>query len=296
MARIGVSMTPKTTSTISLKTPTNPPLNRHMLVTYALPYANGPLHLGHTVGFIQTDIWVRFQKLAEISAFLCVAMTPMERRPCFLSEKQGISPEQLIAEYHAEHKSCLRDFHIDLDNFYTTHSPENEAFATEFYNCLKNRGDIAERTIRQAFDPVKNMFLPDRYIKGECPNCDAKDQYGDNCEVCGATYSYRFNKSLFDYYLAANPLKKNPIIIFFKLQNYEEFLKEWTRMGHLQDQVTNKLDEWFKEGLRNGIFRGMHLILGFPFLVKKINIFMFGWMHQLDIWRALKIYANEEKI
>lgn len=226
------------------------PKNRRILVTYALPYANGPLHLGHTVGFIQTDIWVRFQKLRGNECFF-VCGDDAHGTPTMLSaEKQGIPPEKLIAEYHAEHEAALRDFHIDLDNFYTTHSPENKAFATQFYNCLKNRGDIAERTIRQAFDPVKQMFLPDRFVKGECPRCGSADQYGDNCEVCGATYSPTDLKNPVSAISGATPIEKESVHYFFCLDHYEEFLKTWTHQGHLQPEITKKLNEWFTAGLQ----------------------------------------------
>lgn len=223
---------------------------RKILVTYALPYANGPLHLGHMVGFIQTDIWVRFQKLiGNQCIFVCGDDT--HGTPTMLSaEKRGIAPTELIAEYHAEHVNTLKDFHIDLDNFHSTHSPENKELATLIYTRLKNRGDIAERTIHQAFDSVKGMFLPDRYVKGECPKCGAKDQYGDNCEACGATYSPTDLINPISVISGTTPIEKESLHFFFCLENYEAFLKEWTHQDHLQPEVTKKLKEWFSAGLQ----------------------------------------------
>lgn len=223
--------------------------SRKMLVTYALPYANGPLHLGHLVGFIQTDIWVGLQKLlGHDCIFVCGDDT--HGTPTMLSaEKRGESPEKLIAEYHAEHSRTLKDFQIGLDNFYTTHSPENKELASLIYTRLKSRGDIAERTIRQAFDSVKNMFLPDRYVKGECPKCGAHDQYGDNCEVCGSTYSPNELINPISVISGTKPIEKESVHFFFCLDHYEDFLKEWTQQDHLQLEVRKKLKEWFEVGL-----------------------------------------------
>lgn len=229
--------------------PVNQTDTRKILVTYALPYANGPLHLGHMVGFIQTDIWVRFQKLlGNDCVFVCGDDT--HGTPTMLSaEKRGITPEKLIAEYHQEHLNTLNDFFIDLDNFYSTHSPENKELASLIYTRLKNRGDIVEKTIRQAFDPIKNMFLPDRYVKGECPKCGALDQYGDNCEVCGATYSPTELKNPISVISGTTPIEKESDHFFFCLDHYEAFLKEWTQQDHLQIEVRKKLKEWFAAGL-----------------------------------------------
>lgn len=223
--------------------------NRKILVTYALPYANGPLHLGHMVGFIQTDIWVRLQKLlGHDCLFVCGDDT--HGTPTMLSaEKRGISPTELIAEYHAEHEGTLKDFHIGLDNFYSTHSKENKELASLIYTRLKKRGDIAEKTIKQAYDPVKNMFLPDRYVKGQCPKCGAGDQYGDNCEVCGATYSPTDLINPVSVISGSTPIEKESLHFFFCLDHYEAFLKEWTQQDHLQIEVRKKLKEWFAAGL-----------------------------------------------
>jgi methionyl-tRNA synthetase len=225
-------------------------LTRKILVTYALPYANGPLHLGHTVGFIQTDIWVRFQRLlGHTCHFVCG--DDAHGTPTMLkAEKLGVTPEALIDEYHAEHQSTLKDLHIGLDNFYTTHSPENKELAETIYTRLLNKGDITERNIRQAYDPVKLLFLPDRYVKGECPKCGAADQYGDSCEACGATYTPTDLKNPVSAISGATPIEKESLHYFFCLDHYETFLKNWTQAGHLQTEVAKKLKEWFEAGLQ----------------------------------------------
>lgn len=224
---------------------------RKIAVTYALPYANGSLHIGHLVGFIQTDIWVRFQKMRGADClFLCGCDghgTPI----MIQAEKMHISPEQLITDIRIEHKHDLDDFLIDLDNYYTTDSPENQALVETIYQRHLAKDNIHKKTIKQAFDPEKNMFLPDRYVKGECPKCGAKDQYGDSCEVCGATYAPTELKNAYSTLSGAKPIEKESEHYFFKLNNFETMLHQWTRNGHLQDQVTHKLDEWFNAGLQD---------------------------------------------
>jgi methionyl-tRNA synthetase len=224
---------------------------RKILVTSALPYANGSLHLGHLVEHIQSDIWVRFQNLiGNQCTFVCgddAHGTPIMLK----AAAQNMTPEELINFYHAEHKQDLDDFKISYDNYYTTHSPENRALANELYSKLKKNGDIVIETIEQAYDPVKNMFLPDRYIKGECPKCHAKDQYGDGCEVCGAHYSPTELLNPISAVSGEAPIRKESEHYFFKLDNYTEVLEKWTRGGHLQKEISNKLDEWFTDGLKS---------------------------------------------
>jgi methionyl-tRNA synthetase len=223
--------------------------SRQILVTTALPYANGQMHLGYIVEAVQADIWVRFQRLMGNQTFF-VCGNDAHGTPIMISaEKQGISPEALIQEIHGQHEADLKDFMISLDEFYTTHSPENKELSAVIYQRLYDRGDISQKTIQQAFDPVKNMFLPDRYVKGECPRCGAKDQYGDNCEVCGATYTPTELKNPVSAISGATPIQKESVHYFFQLDHYEDFLKQWTMSGHLQTEVSNKLDEWFKMGL-----------------------------------------------
>lgn len=224
---------------------------RKMLVTYALPYANGSLHLGHLAGFIQTDIWVRFQKMQGADClFLCGCDghgTPI----MIQAEKMGLPPEQLIEQYRKEHAKDIKGFLVELDNYHTTHSEENEALVTTVFKRHIEKGNISKRVISQAYDPEKQMFLPDRYIKGECPRCGAKDQYGDNCEVCGATYTPTELKNPYSTLSGAKPIEKESEHFFFTLQKFEKLLHDWTHNGHLQPQVTKKLDEWFTAGLQD---------------------------------------------
>ncbi len=224
---------------------------RKILVTAALPYANGSIHCGHLVGYIQTDIWVRFQKMLGKECYF-VCGDDAHGTPIMLSAKQrGIDPETLVTEIRQEHQKDFADFYIDVDNFYTTHSPENRYFSELIYERLLARGEIVKRTIRQAYDPKEQMFLPDRYVKGECPRCGAKDQYGDSCEVCGATYSPLDLRNPISVVSGVTPIEKESEHYFFQLPHYTEFLKQWTQAGHLQEEVKNKLAEWFAAGLQD---------------------------------------------
>lgn len=222
---------------------------RNILVTSALPYANGPIHLGHLVEYIQTDIFVRFQKMrGHQCRYICADDT--HGTPIMLrAEKEGITPESLIARVQAEHEKDFKGFHIQFDNYHSTHSEETRTLAESIYLKLKARGLIEARTIEQYFDPVKEMFLPDRFIKGECPKCHAKDQYGDACEACGATYSPTDLLNPFSAVSGATPIRKKSEHYFFKLGACETFLKDWTRAGHLQEEAANKMAEWFEAGL-----------------------------------------------
>jgi len=224
---------------------------RKILVTSALPYANGPIHIGHLVEYIQTDIWVRFQKQrGHTCHYVCADDahgTPIMLR----AQQEGITPEQLIADTWTQHHADFQDFNIGFDNFYTTHSEETRDFAELIYNRLYDQQYIHSKTITQAYDPVKEMFLPDRFIKGECPKCGAADQYGDNCEACGATYSPTDLVNPVSAISGKKPIDKESEHYFFKLGNFEAMLKEWTHSGHLQEQVANKLSEWFEVGLQD---------------------------------------------
>jgi methionyl-tRNA synthetase len=222
---------------------------KKMLVTTALPYANGPIHLGHLVEYIQADIWVRFQRLQGIDC-LFIGGDDAHGTPIMISaEQQGVTPEELIKRIYKEHVEDLKQFYISFDHYYTTHSPENEALSTLIYNRLKERDNITTRTITQAFDPIKQMFLPDRYVKGECPRCGAKGQYGDNCEACGATYSPSELKNPISILSGATPIEKESLHYFFKLEDYQEMLREWLQENHVQIQIKKKLLEWFEAGL-----------------------------------------------
>ena len=224
-------------------------MTRKILVTSALPYANGSIHLGHLVEYIQTDIWVRYQKMRGHDChYVCADDT--HGTPIMLrAEKEGITPEALIERVHTEHSADFREFLVEFDNYYSTNSPENRGFAEGIYQALKAGGKIAVRTIEQYYDPAKQMFLPDRFIKGECPKCHAKDQYGDSCEVCGATYSPTELIEPYSAVSGAMPVRKETEHYFFKLSECEDFLKDWTRSGTLQPEAANKMGEWFASGL-----------------------------------------------
>jgi methionyl-tRNA synthetase len=224
-------------------------MTRKILVTSALPYANGSIHLGHLVEYIQTDIWVRFQKMRGNTCFYCCADDTHGTPIMLRAEKEGISPEQLVERTWHEHKRDFDGFHVGFDNFYSTNSPENREQANLIYTRLKEHGLIEKRTIEQFYDPEKAMFLPDRFIKGECPKCHAKDQYGDSCEVCGATYQPTELINPFSAVSGATPVRKESDHYFFKLGECGEFLKGWTRSGTLQAEAANKMAEWFTAGL-----------------------------------------------
>lgn len=226
-------------------------MQRKILVTSALPYANGSIHLGHLVEYIQTDIWVRFQKMRGHEVHYVCADDAHGTPIMLRAQNEGITPEELIAEVKKEHQADFADFTIGFDNFYSTHSPENEALASQVYLANKKAGHIATRTISQAYDPEKEMFLPDRFIRGECPKCGADDQYGDNCEACGATYDPTELKNPVSAVSGATPITKDSEHHFFKLGDFEKDLQAWTQGGHLQDEVSHKLNEWFESGLQD---------------------------------------------
>jgi methionyl-tRNA synthetase len=222
---------------------------RKILVTSALPYANGSIHLGHLVEYIQTDIWVRFQKMRGHECYYVCADDAHGTAIMLKAEQRGISPEEQIAEVKAEHEQDFSGFLIQFDNFHSTHSEENRELSALIYNRLRDNDHIATREITQAFDPEKNLFLADRYIKGTCPKCKTDDQYGDNCEACGATYSPTDLISPVSVISGATPVEKASTHYFFKLPEFSDFLKSWTRAGHVQEEVANKLGEWLDSGL-----------------------------------------------
>ena len=223
---------------------------RRILVTSALPYANGELHLGYMLETIQTDIWVRFQKMMGNECHYVCADDAHGTPIMLKADEMGIEPETLIEQVRIRHQADLDDFHIDFSQFHSTHSEENREISELIYNRLNDSGYIKKRVISQAFDPEKEMFLPDRYIKGECPKCGADDQYGDNCEVCSATYSTTEIKNARSVISGATPIEKDSEHYFFDLPQFEQELKNWTKAGHLQEQVSNKLEEWFEQGLQ----------------------------------------------
>ena len=220
---------------------------RRLLVTSALPYANGQIHIGHLVEYVQTDIWVRFQRMRGHEVHYMGADDTHGTPIMLRAEKEGITPKELIANVWKEHKRDFDDFLISFDHYYTTDSPENETLSQSIYLKLRDAGLIEKRAIEQAYDPIKEMFLPDRFIKGECPKCGAKDQYGDSCEKCGATYSPTDLKNPFSVVSGATPIKKVSDHYFFKLSDprCETFLRDWTQVSTpLQAEARNKMKEW----------------------------------------------------
>ncbi len=224
--------------------------SRKILVTSALPYANGPIHIGHLVEYIQADIWARFQKMRGHECYYVCADDAHGTPIMLRAQQDGISPEELIERVGRDHRADFAEFAIQFDNYSTTRSPENRELANTIYTRLRDAGHITRRTIRQAYDPVKKMFLPDRFIRGECPRCGAADQYGDSCEVCGATYSPVDLKNPVSAISGAIPVENESEHYFFKLDSFEPMLRDWTHAGHLQPEVVNKLTEWFKAGLK----------------------------------------------
>lgn len=234
---------------------------RRILVTSALPYANGSIHLGHMVEHIQTDIWVRFQKMRGHECYYVCADDTHGTPVMLAAQKMGVSPEEMIENVRTEHLADFSGFYIGYDNYYTTHSPENRDFAAAIYRKLKDNGKIESRTIEQLYDPEKGMFLPDRFVKGECPKCHAKDQYGDNCEVCGTTYAPTELINPYSAVSGATPILKASEHFFFKLGQCEAFLREWTsgsspladgrELPRLQPEALNKMKEWIDGGLQD---------------------------------------------
>jgi methionyl-tRNA synthetase len=222
---------------------------RQILVTSALPYANGSIHLGHMLEYIQTDIWVRFQKLRGNRCIYVCADDAHGSAIMLRAEKEGITSEQLIDNVKAEHTADFADFMVNFDNYHSTHSAENKYFSELIYQRLKEAGHISTRSVTQYFDPEKQMFLADRFIKGTCPKCSAEDQYGDNCEKCGATYEPTELKDPRSAISGATPVLKDSKHFFFRLQDFSDMLKAWTRSGTLQDAVANKIAEWLDSGL-----------------------------------------------
>ncbi|KTB73298.1 MULTISPECIES: methionine--tRNA ligase [Pseudomonas] len=223
---------------------------RKILVTSALPYANGSIHLGHMLEYIQTDMWVRFQKHRGNQCIYVCADDAHGSAIMLRAEKEGITPEQLIDNVKAEHSADFADFLVDFDNFHSTHSDENRELSSMIYTRLRDAGHIATRSVTQYFDPEKKMFLADRFIKGTCPKCAAEDQYGDNCEKCGATYAPTDLKNPKSAISGATPVLKDSKHFFFDLPAFDTMLKSWTRSGTLQDAVANKIAEWLDSGLQ----------------------------------------------
>ena len=223
---------------------------RQILVTNALPYANAALHLGHILEYTQTDVWVRFQKMRGHECYYVSADDAHGTAIMLKADEKGISAEQHIADMRTIHEADFKDFLIGVDNYHSTHSDENRVFSELIYNRLKANDHIAKRSITQAFDPEKKLFLADRYVKGTCPKCKTDDQYGDNCEVCGATYSPVDLINPVSVISGATPIEKESVHYFFKLPEFTDFLKQWVNSGAIQKEVANKLGEWLDSGLQ----------------------------------------------
>lgn len=223
---------------------------RKILMTIALPYANGLIHLGHLVEAIQADIWARFQKMIGNQCVFISGSDAHGTAIMIAAEKQGITPEALVEQVRADHMADFKTFLVEFDNFYTSHARENEALVCDIYKKLKDRGDISTKTITQMYDPLKHLFLADRYIKGTCPKCGAEDQYGDNCEVCGTTYNATDLINAKSTLSGATPIEKDSEHYFFHTEHHTELLQKWLNSGSLQPQVANKLREWFEGELR----------------------------------------------
>ena len=224
---------------------------RRILVTSALPYANGPIHLGHLVETVQTDIWVRLQKMLGNECYYVCADDGHGTATMLRAEQENTTPEAVIEEMRPDHERDFADFRIGFDNYYTTHSPENRELSELIFERLRDGGHIETRVVRQAFDPEREIFLPDRYIKGTCPRCKTADQYGDSCDNCGATYNPADLIDPVSVISGATPVERDSEHVFFKLSNFTEMLQEWVSPERLQSEVVNKLEEWFADGLRD---------------------------------------------
>jgi len=223
---------------------------RRLLVTSALPYANGPIHLGHMVEYVLTDLWVRFQKMHGHQCFYVCADDAHGTPIMLRAQQEAISPEELVTRIGVEHRADFADFFVNFDHYHTTHSPENRHYAHQFYQRLSEAGLIVTRVVQQAYDPVKEMFLPDRFIKGTCPRCKASDQYGDACEACGATYSPADLLDPVSALSGATPVLRGSEHYFFRLPALESWLRSWLAEGHVQSEIAHKLNEWFEAGLQ----------------------------------------------
>ena len=268
---------------------------RKILVTSALPYANGSIHLGHLVEYLQTDIWVRNHKMSG-NQCIYICADDAHGTPIMLkAQEQGIEPEELIKNSYIEHKKDFADFYIEFDNYYTTHSDENREYSAFIYNQLKNKGDIISKKIEQFYDDKAKMFLPDRYIKGECPKCGAKDQYGDSCEECGATYSSTEIVNPISVISNSPPITKQTEHFFFKLNNYENFLKNWISDETIQVEIKNKLNEWLSEGLVDWDITRDKPYFGFN-IPDTVDKYFYVWLDApIGYIASFKNYCSEQK-
>ncbi len=271
--------------------------DKTLIVTSALPYANGPLHLGHLVEHVQTDIWVRTQRLLGVH---CISFCGDDAHgtPIMLKAEQlGITPEQLTERMQQSHLADFNAFGITYDSYHTTHSTENQQLAELIYTRLRERGDIIKKNISQAFDPIKQLFLPDRYVKGTCPHCHSHDQYGDSCEVCGATYAPTDLINPVSVLSGAPPIEKESEHYFFDLPRYANFLAEWTQQpGHLQPEMANKLSEWFAAGLKPWDISRDAPYFGFP-IPDAPNKYFYVWLDApIGYMASIKKYCHQHQL
>ena len=237
---------------------------RKILVSSALPYANGSIHMGHLVEYLQSDIWARFQKMRGHQCTYVSAADAHGTPIMIKAREQGVSPEELVTRIAAEQLEDLEAFGVAFDNFHSTHSDENEQLVCRIFNALNDNGHIHKKTIEQAYDETENMFLPDRFVRGTCPRCGAEDQYGDACEVCGATYSPNDLIDPISVLSNTAPVWRESEHYFFKLGAFESMLKEWMKKANLHQHITSKLEEWFEAGLRDWDISRDEPYFGFP--------------------------------
>ncbi|MCC5856472.1 MAG: methionine--tRNA ligase [Idiomarina sp.] len=269
---------------------------RKILVTNALPYANGPIHIGHMLGYIQADIWVRFQRMMGHEChFVCA--DDAHGTPIMLKARElGVSPEDMIAEMNKAHQSDFSDFGVSFDHYHSTHSEENRELASLIYTRLRTNGHITTRVIEQLYDPEREMFLPDRFVKGDCPECGATDQYGDNCDVCGATYSPTDLKNPRSAVSGAVPELRESEHYFFDLPAFGDMLKAWTRSGSLQSEMANKLNEWFEQGLQQWDISRDAPYFGFE-IPDAPGKYFYVWLDApIGYMSSFKAYASQNNI
>jgi methionyl-tRNA synthetase len=269
---------------------------RKILVTSALPYANGSIHLGHLVEYTQTDIWCRYQRMIANEVYYVCADDTHGTPVMLRAEKENITPEKLVELVHKEHSQDFADFNVSFDNFYSTNSMENKELSESIYKRLVNNNKIEKKEIEQFYDAQKEMFLPDRYIKGECPKCNAIDQYGDSCEVCGSTYNPTDLLNAYSVISGTPPIKKKTEHYFFKLSECSDFLEEWTKSGTLQLEASNKLNEWFKAGLSNWDISRDAPYFGFE-IPDAPGKFFYVWLDApIGYMASFKKLANEKNL
>ena len=252
-------------------------MQRKILATSALPYANGPIHLGHMVEYIQTDIWVRFQRMMGNQCYFVCADDAHGTPIMLRARSENISPEQLIQHYKQEHEKDFADFNIGFDNYHSTHSQENRELAEYIYLQLKKGGHIHRKTISQAYDAKENLFLPDRFVRGECPRCGAADQYGDSCERCGATYSPSDLKNPVSVLSGLPPELRESEHLFVRLSDFTDMLQEWVSSELAQTEAKNKLKEWFDVGLTDWDISRDAPYFGFQ-IPEEVDKYFYVWL------------------